>query len=88
MTDRATTLTVNVGDVRQNRNWVEVEVIDADSGEPIPGYGCEDCDDIYVDGLRRPVEWGGKRLADIGRTRFKLRFRLYGAARLYGYKFV
>ena len=88
LTDRSTRLTVNVGDVRNDRSWVEVEVLDADSGEPLPGYGCEDCGDICVDGLRRPVEWGGKALDGIGRDRFKLRFRLYGAARLYGYRFV
>ena len=35
-TDRDTRLTVNVGDVRQNRSWVEVEVLDADSAEPVP----------------------------------------------------
>ena len=34
------------------------------------------------------MEWEGKGLADIGRDRFKLRFHLYGAARLYGYRFV
>ncbi len=88
LSDGSTRLTVNVGDVRQNRNWVEVEVLDADSGEPIPGFECTDCNDIFVDGLRRPVEWGEKRLADIDRNRFKLRFWLYGAARLYGYRFV
>ena len=88
LTDRSTRLTVNVGDVRNDRSWVEVEVLDVDSGEPLPGYGCQDCGDICVDGLRRPVEWGGKGLDGIGCDRFKLRFRLYGAARLYGYRFV
>ena len=41
LTDRSTRLTVNVGGVRQHRSWLEVEVLDADSGEPLPGYGCE-----------------------------------------------
>ena len=80
LTDGSTELTVNVGDVRRNRTWLEVEVLDADSCEPIAGYGCEDCDDIDVDGLRRPVTWGDKRLSGIGRDRFRLRFHLYGAA--------
>ena len=88
LTDRSTELTLNVGDVRRNRNWLEVEVLDADSCEPVEGYGCGDCDDIDVDGLRRRVTWGDKRLAGIGRDRFRLRFHLYGAARLYGYRFV
>ena len=79
---------MNVGDVRNDRSWVGGGGPHADTGEPLPGYGCEDCGDICVDGLRRPVEWDGRGLADIGRDRFRLRFWLYGAARLYGYRFV
>ena len=81
-----TTLTLNVGDVRQNRSWIEVEVLDPGTGEPLDGFTRRDSDDIFIDGLQRPVSWNGKNLSDLNGGRFKLRFWLYGAARLYAYE--
>ncbi|MDE2869134.1 MAG: hypothetical protein OXR64_13190 [Chloroflexota bacterium] len=80
-----TNLTLNVGDVRQNRSWIEVEVLDSDSNEPLEGFTRQDSDDIFIDGLRRPVTWNGKTLAGLDTGQVKLRFWLYGAARLYAY---
>ena len=85
--DRRTALTVNVGDVRLNRSWVEIEVLAANTNEPIDGFTRQDCDDICIDGLRRPVAWGAKRIAEVETDVIKLRFWLYGAARLYAYGF-
>ena len=87
ITDRRTALTVNVGSVRQNRSWVELEVLDANTNEPIDGFSRHDCDDICIDGLRRPVSWGAKQLAGLATNAIKLRFWLYGAAQLYAYRF-
>ncbi len=80
-----TQLTLNVGSVRQNRSWVEVEVLDAAANKPLAGFSRRDCDDVFIDGLRRRVTWGGRPLGDAPAERFALRFWLYGAAQLYAY---
>ena len=80
-----TNLSINVGDVRQNRSWIEVEILDPDTNQPLDGFTRRDSDDIFIDGLRRPVSWNGKNLSDLGDGQVKLRFWLYGAARLYAY---
>lgn len=87
MTDRETVLSVNVGDVRQNRSWIEVEVLDAETEEPIEGFSREDSTDCFVDGLQQAVSWGGRGISHLPADRFKIRFWIYGAARLYGYQF-
>ena len=86
-TDRTTALTVNVGEVRQNRSWVEVEVLDATTLEPVEGYRREDCHDLCTDGWRQAVRWRGGSLRDLAGQRFRLKFWLYGRARLYAYGF-
>ena len=85
--DPTTQLTVNVSDVRQNRSWVEVEVLDATTEQPFDGFGRGDCRDLCTDGLREPVTWRGCGIGDLPANQFKLRFWLYGAARLYAYGF-
>jgi hypothetical protein len=80
-------LVVNVSDTQRNRSWVEVEVLDADKGEPFPGLTREDCRDIFEDGINVPVVWGGRHLSEAGASRIRLRFWLYGAARLYAFGF-
>ena len=60
-------------------------MLDPDSNEPLDGFTRQDSDDIFIDGLRRSVSWNGKNLADVQSGKFKLRFWLYGAARLYAY---
>lgn len=86
-TDKSTRLTVNVGDLRQNRSWVEVEVLDAESSEPLAGFSREECRDICSEGWRQPVSWRNAKLSDLDRGSFRLRFWLFGAARLYAYGF-
>jgi hypothetical protein len=80
-------LTVNIGDVQQGRSWVDVEVLDADSGEVLPGLGREECADLCQDGVRVPVRWKESSLRAAGVSRVKLRFWIYGAARLYACNF-
>ena len=65
---------------------MEVEVLDASSNVPVVGFARRDCDDILVDGLRRPVAWGSRTLPDVERHAIRLGFWIYGAARLYAYR--
>ena len=78
---------LNVSDLLPYRDWVEVEVLDADSGRVVPGYGREDCRHLITEGLAMPVRWD--RHADLSAAprRFKLRFYLWGRARLYSFAF-
>ncbi len=58
------------------RGKFEVEVVDADSGKPVPGFERSDFHSINS-GLDIPVEWdGGTRLSDIKRANFIFRFYL------------
>ena len=69
-------------------SWVSVEILDAATGQPIPGYGKADCQRILTDAVRIPVTWRKHRtLAGVKVDRIKLRFRLYGRARLYSFAF-
>ncbi|MBL9216837.1 MAG: hypothetical protein JNG83_15270 [Opitutaceae bacterium] len=71
------------------RNWVEVEVLDAATGRPLPGFTRTDCVDLAGDGASLPVEWAGGRttLADVGVPTIRLRFHLFGEARLRSFHF-
>jgi len=80
-------LVVNLGDTQQRRSWLAVEVLDAGSNEPLPGMAREDCLPVHRDGICVPVTWKDKSLADSGVSRFKLRFWLHGAVRLYAFGF-
>lgn len=80
-------LVLNVGDVDPGRSWVEVEVLDAERGEVLDGFDRKECSDVCEDAIRVPVAWKAKSLADVGASRIRLRFFLYGAARLYSYGF-
>ena len=84
--DRA--LTVNVADPEPYRSWVSVEILNVATGQPIPGYGEADGHRILTDAVRIPVTWRKHRtLAGVKVDRIKLRFRLYGRARLYSFAF-
>ena len=81
-------LVVNVADPEPYRSWVTVEIVDAASGEPLPGYGADDCQRVLTDGVRLPVRWREHRtLAGVEVERIQLRFRLYGQAKLYSFAF-
>lgn len=87
ISDRAVGLVVNVGDVQQNRSWVEVEVLDAEQDVVLPGFARGDCVDVCRDGICVPVGWKTMVLRGVDRSRIRLRFWLYGAARLYAFGF-
>jgi hypothetical protein len=69
-------------------DWIEVEVLDAGTGKPIDGYRKEDCTDVMREGIRIPVAWGEKdTLEGVAAKEIKLRFVLYGRAKLYSFTF-
>jgi hypothetical protein len=82
-------LKVNAGELLAYRDWIEAEVLDARTNEPIEGYTKRDCQDLYSDGFDIPVRWkGSKSLRELqDRAPIKLRFFLYGKARLYSFSF-
>jgi hypothetical protein len=73
---------------------IAVEVLDADSGEPISGFARGDCQPLASDGVRSVVAWKrGDRLPIAGRSKVAFRYWLQGQAagpgpRLYGFGFV
>jgi hypothetical protein len=91
VTRRNVSLSVNVGEVDAGRSWVEVEVLDARNGRPLPGLSRADCDAVCSDSVRAAVTWRGRALSAVLRRgapcRIRLRFHLYGRARLYSYGF-
>jgi hypothetical protein len=82
-------LHVNVGGGQLGRSWVEVEALNADSGEPLPGLSRADGPHIWRDAVDAPVRWrseNGQPGIPPGRP-FRLRFHLVGRAGLYSFWF-
>ncbi|MDE2873862.1 MAG: hypothetical protein OXQ93_00370, partial [Gemmatimonadota bacterium] len=77
-------LALNVSDVQQLRSFADVEVLPADGDEALEGFTKDDCEPLHRDGLREPVRWRERGLADLDRDTVRLRVNLYGAARLHG----
>jgi hypothetical protein len=80
-------LVVNASDLEPRRSWIEVEVLEGAGGRPISGFTRADCSPVARNGSAVPVAWRDKTLEALGASRVRLRFRLYGAARLYAYGF-
>ena len=83
ISDRDARLALNISEAQQLRSWAEVEVLSTDSDDPLPGFSRDDCQPLHRDGLREPVVWRDRRLADLDRYTVRLRINLYGAARLH-----
>ncbi|MAG35065.1 MAG: hypothetical protein CL878_02280 [Dehalococcoidia bacterium] len=80
-------LAANVSEVQPRRSWIAVEVLDAASGEPLPGFGREACSPLDQEGLARTVRWQDQGFAAVGTSPVKLRCWFYGAARLHALAF-
>ncbi len=87
-------LHANLSDTLPGRSWIEVEVLDAATGEPVPGLSRDRCRVERRDGLRVPVRWPIDDAGDsdgfgnlIGDRAVRLRCWLFGAARLYALGF-
>ncbi len=75
-------LTVNLSATRPRRDWAQVEALDA-AGNILPGFTREECRPLCEDALAAPVRWSG---GDALPCRpFRLRFHLFGAARLHSF---
>ena len=79
-------LTINLGTTRPGWSWAEVEVLDAQSGQVLEGFGRKECGPLITDAVRVPVTWAGRTLAELAGRTIRLRFNLYGAARLYSFR--
>jgi len=65
---------------------IQVEILDAD-GQPIPGFGLADCDDLFGDTLNRTVTWQNRRdVSALAGRPVRLHFTLREAD-LYSLKF-
>ena len=85
---RNTRLTVNASHLIPYRDWIEVEVLDAKSGKPIEGYERQNCADIVRESVRTDVTWKDHRTFDgVLAKKIRLKFYLYGRARLYSFTF-
>ncbi len=87
ITDREVQLVINVSEVQQNRSWIEIEILHESRDEALPGFSREDCRDMHCDSVRASVAWRESRLAQIKEGRIRLRFWLYGSARLHAFGF-
>ena len=84
----ATELHVNASCVEGSR--IEVELIDSNSGQALPGFSREQCTPITSDSLAHRVRWGKRRLADIPNASFQIHFHLANgreSPRLYSFEF-
>ena len=81
-----TGLSINLGDTRAGWSWLEVEVLDAGTGEVLPGFSRGQCGPIIQDAVRVGVRWGERTLAELRGRTVRLRFNLVGSARLYSFR--
>ena len=85
----ATELYVNASCAEGGR--IEVELIDPQSGQALPGFSREECTPITTDSLGQRVGWRKKRsLADARNAPFQIRFHLTGgdsSPKLYSFEF-
>ena len=83
---QATELVVNVGEVEARRSWIEVEVLDPETGDALPGFDRTAAAKLVQDGTRRIAIWQDGELGQLRGRRVTLRFWLFGAARLYAFE--
>lgn len=80
-------LVVGIDKTQTRRNWLEVEILDAESGDPIPGYARADCERCTKDGLRVPIRWKhGRDIAELAGRTVKFRFFLNGKIMFYSFR--
>jgi hypothetical protein len=83
---KAEGLTVNLGDTRPGWSWLEAEVLDAETRQPLAGYSRADCGPVLQDHVRAPVQWKGKTLAALAGRTVRFRFHIFGSAKLYSFR--
>ena len=78
-------LRANASRTLQGRDWIEAEVLPETGVDPLPGFSREQCLPVQTEGIAVPVVWADNPKVGIGKVR--LRFRIYGRARLHAYSF-
>jgi hypothetical protein len=84
----ATELYVNATCAEDSR--IEVELIDPESGQAIPGFSREECTPITTDSLGQRIDWGKRSLADVRNASIQIRFHLVrgdSSPELYSFEF-
>jgi hypothetical protein len=84
----ATDLYLNASCAEGSR--IEVELIDPESGEAIPGFSREECTPLTTDSLGQRAVWGKRSLGDVGTANFQLQFHLNSgraSPKLYSFEF-
>ena len=69
---------------------IEVELINPESGQTLPGFSREECVPITTDSLAHQVVWTKRSLADVRNAKFQLRFHLTqgrDSPKLYSFEF-
>ena len=73
--DRPWRLTLNVSYLLPWRDWIEVEVVDAESRKPLAGFSRDDFQPVMKDGFDAPAVWKEQpTLAPGGESPVRLRF--------------
>jgi len=71
-------LVVKADHLRAGQDFILVELIDEQSGRPVPGFSAQDCTPIVSDGDAIRVRWAGGRFSDVGAKQVRVRFVLHG----------
>jgi hypothetical protein len=88
--DRGTATELHVNASCAERSRIEVELIDPESGQAIPGFSRDECTPLTTDSLAHRVGWGKRRLAEVHIASFQIRFHLTKARaspELYSFEF-
>ncbi|MFA6134627.1 MAG: hypothetical protein WC869_11495 [Phycisphaerae bacterium] len=64
---------------------VEVELLERNKTEPLPGFSLADCEPLTGDKVWAPVRWKGQDLSSLKGKKLDIRFRLT-RAKVFGYK--
>lgn len=73
-------MVVNADHLAAGARTLRVEILDADTGKPLPGFTANDCDPLVQDGIAIPVRWGSRETLDgINAKRVRFRFAFSGA---------
>ena len=88
--DRGTATKLYVNASCADGNRIEVELIDPESGQTLPGFSREECTPLTTDSLTHRVGWRKRSLADVRNASFQIRFHLAGgdsSPKLYSFEF-
>jgi len=84
--ERAQELRLNLSGGRPGVSWLTVEVLDA-AGVPLPGFAESDCPRLFTDSVRLPIRWRSGGFGAVSAPVVRLRFHLYGNAKLHAFAF-